>query len=469
MEKFIFVLGSNWKLSLAELDKVLQSPRFKGKIVDYSANIAVVEFEKLHKNQYYINKLEELQYFLGGTQKIGKIYDFLNFQILNWAFPTKIEEYNQLKRARKEIIDLLDKKLEEVFPTIEDEPLFFAVSIYPNFFDDDYYRNVLVKHFLPFLNKKISNILKEKGASKAIYFRYPEKNLKSGNLNPIFPHHVIKYELLREDKAELLFGITEEGLYIGRTFTTDDPNFKKKVDEKRPFKEFKSSISPKLAIMMLNFLGLHKNREKKRVLDPFCGNGTVLLFAYLEDFQIYGTDIDPEKINHTRRNLEWLSEELNLPPINMLNERIKEMDIRKLSNKFEANYFDGIITEPHLGPYYTTEPYYNQVREKIEEELTPMYNTIFEESYKILKPQRRIAIVSPSISVLDAEKDLRINIEKIAQANNFKVIPLLSSRRIANKSDRRLQFRKKTLNSLLEAKESQIIKRKIYCFEKEGN
>ena len=49
MEKFLFVLGSNWKLSLAELDNFLKFSEFKGKIIDYSANIAVVRFEKLHE------------------------------------------------------------------------------------------------------------------------------------------------------------------------------------------------------------------------------------------------------------------------------------------------------------------------------------------------------------------------------------------------------------------------------------
>lgn len=467
MEKYAFVLGSNWKLSLAELDKVLQSPEFKGRIVDYSANIAIVEFEKLHKNQYYINKLQELQFILGGTQKIGEVYDFFNSYILKTAFPAQIDEYNELKRARKEILKVLDQRLEEIFPKIENESMFFTVSIYPIFFDDPYYKNVLVKHFLQFLNKKISNLLKEKGASKAIYFRYPEKNIQSGNLNPIFPHHVIKYELLSETRAEIIFGITEEGLYLARTFTVDDPNFKKKVDEERPHKEFKSSISPKLAIMMSNFLGLYKKRNKKKILDPFCGNGTVLLFALLEDFQIYGADIDPDKVNYTKRNIQWLLEEIELPPMEMLDQKIKQTDIKNLSNKFEENFFDGIVTEPYLGPFYTEEPYYTQVKDKIDNEITPLYKSIFKESYKLLKPNRRISIIAPSISVLDAEKDLRINVRKIAEENNFKTVPLLSSRRIANKSDRRLQFRKKVLYSLLEAKQSQVVKRKIYCFEKE--
>ena len=78
MDRFIFVLGSNWQLSIAELDNYLKYSHNKGKIIDYSANIAVVEFEELHKEKYYINKLMEIQFTLGGCQKIAKIFDFID-------------------------------------------------------------------------------------------------------------------------------------------------------------------------------------------------------------------------------------------------------------------------------------------------------------------------------------------------------------------------------------------------------
>ena len=263
MNKFLFVLGSNWRLSIAELDNVLKNSQFLGKIIDYSANIAIVEFENLHEDRYYVNKLMDLQFLLGGCQKIAKIYDFINILTIQEAFPLEMENYKIIERVRKKILNLLDKSLDEIFPNIKKESLFFAVSIYPNLFDEEYYSKILVRHFLPFLNKEIMNILKQKGAKKALYYQYPQKNIDEGNLNPIFPHHLIKYGLFNADRAEIIFGFTEEGVYIARTFTSDDPSFKKKIDEERPFKEFKSSISPKFAIMMLNFLNLFEERETK--------------------------------------------------------------------------------------------------------------------------------------------------------------------------------------------------------------
>ena len=227
MDKFIFILGSNWQLSIAELDNVLKNSQFKGRITDYSANIAVVEFDTLQEDRYYINRLMELQFMLGGTQKISKIFDFINIQTIHEAFPLHIEKYKLVERIRKKIISILDPVLEKVFQRINKENLFFATSIYPVFYDDEYYSKVLVKHFLPFLNKEIMNILNQKGAKKSLYYKYPEENIKSGNLNPIFPHHLIKYGLFNPDRAEIVFGFTEEGVYIARTYTSDDPNFKK--------------------------------------------------------------------------------------------------------------------------------------------------------------------------------------------------------------------------------------------------
>jgi tRNA G10 N-methylase Trm11 len=466
MDDFLFILGSNFRLSLAELDNVLRNSQFKGRIKDYSANIAVVEFNTLHSDKHYINKLMELQFLLGGCQKIAKIYDFINIRDLNTAFPLKINKYKMVEKVRKKILIILEKALEKIFPKLKKQSIFFAVSIYPNLFDDEYYSKVLVKHFLPFLNKEIMTILIEKGAKKSLYYEYPEENIKSGNLNPIFPHHLIKYGLFNEDRAEIIFGFTEEGVYIGRTFTADDPNFKKIIDEQRPCKEFKSSIAPKLALIMLNFLNLFQERETKKILDPFVGNGTILLFTLIQDFQIYGADFDQVKVNNTIRNINWLFDDILEEPIPyFLEQRIKNIDIENLSNYFKPNFFDGVCTEPSLGPFYREKPYYIQAKKFIETELEPLYDTTFREIYKVLKLNGRISIIAPIISTIDGG-DVQLNVNKIALKYKFNPIQMIDSNRIINKSNIKLQFQKQHLNNLIDAKKGQILKRKIYVYEK---
>jgi len=465
MEKFLMVLGSNWQLSLAELDNVLKNSKYIGKIMDYSANVAIVEFDNLDKHKHYINDLMEFQFILGGTQKIAKVYDFIHIHTIFEAFPLKIEKFHEIQKLRKKILDVISTSLDKIFPKIKNESIFYAVSIYPNLFDNEYYPEVLVKHFLPFLNKEIMKILKKKGAEKALYYQYPEKYIEEGTLNPIFPHHIIKYGLLNRDRAELIFGFTEEGVYIARTYTCDDPNFKRKIDEERPFKEFKSSISPKLSLIMLNLLNLFDNRHKKTILDPFVGNGTIILFALLQDFQIYGSDIDKVKVKNTVRNINWLLNELEEPIPLLFTERIKSTDVEYLSSTFKENFFDGVCTEPELGPFYSKKPYYSEVKELIENKLEPIYRFTFREAYKVLKENKRLCIISPIIETLDGG-EIQVNIEKIANSFNFKLIPLLDINRIINKSNQKLQFRKKQVRTMIDAKKDQIIKRKIYLFEK---
>ncbi|MFX0083276.1 MAG: TRM11 family SAM-dependent methyltransferase [Candidatus Hodarchaeota archaeon] len=467
MDRFIFVLGSNWQLSIAELDYYLRYSQIKGKIIDYSANIAIVEFEELHKEKHYVNKLMEIQFTLGGCQKIAKIFDFIDIQTIQDAFPIKIEKYQNVERNRKKILNIIDKILvgkNLIFPKAY-ESMFYAISIYPNLYDEDYYSKIIVKHFLPFLNKKLMIHLIEKGAVKVLYYKYPEENIKSGNLNPIFPHNVIKYDLLTENRAEIIFGFTEEGVYIGRTFTVDDANFKKKIDEERPFKEFKSSISPKLTLMMLNFLNLFDNRENKNILDPFLGNGTIVLFAILQDFQVYGSDIDEIKVKNTIRNINWLLELLEEEIPIFINNRIVKVDVRELSSHFGQNFFDGICTEPELGPFYLEKPYFNQVKELFDTKLEPLYHDFFGEAYKILKDKGRICFVAPIISTIDGN-DVQLNVEKIAKESKFDLVPIISQNRFFSKKNPKLQFREKSYKTLIDAKRGQIIKRKIYIFEK---
>jgi tRNA G10 N-methylase Trm11 len=217
---------------------------------------------------------------------------------------------------------------------------------------------------------------------------------------------------------------------------------------------------------MLNFLNIFKNRQEKRILDPFVGNGTIALLALIENFQVYGSDVDSQKVIDTKTNLKWLFRELGYEEIPYLDENIKTIEVENLSNEFPESFFDGIVTEPDLGAFYTSEPYYTQVSNEIENKLQPLFTHLFREAYNVLKPKARICLVAPTISVVDDKKDVRLNIVNIANKFNFKMIPLISSERIVNKSNKRLQFRKDEIYSILDAKKNQIVKRKIYVFEK---
>lgn len=47
---------------------------------------------------------------------------------------------------------------------------------------------------------------------------------------------------------------------------------------------------------------------RRRILDPFCGTGTLLQEAALLGFAVYGTDLSEKMIRYSRDNLNWLQE-----------------------------------------------------------------------------------------------------------------------------------------------------------------
>ena len=58
-------------------------------------------FEKLHQDRYYINKLMEIQFILGGCQKIAKIYDFIDINTILDAFPFQINNFKYVEKTSK--------------------------------------------------------------------------------------------------------------------------------------------------------------------------------------------------------------------------------------------------------------------------------------------------------------------------------------------------------------------------------
>lgn len=428
MEKFLFILGKNWRLSLAEIDTYLKQPKYSGIITDYSANVAVVEF---NQTSISLEDLGDLMVRLGSVQKIGRMYDFIDRTTMENAFPIDIEENRSLIYDAREFIEqVLTDVIQAIFPEIKNHKFFIANSIYPQAFNTPYYKHILVKHFLHYLNKNISTILKKNEASKAIYFRYPQKNIQSGNLNPIFPHHFFRYRLYEEDRAELLFCLTEEGLYIGRTITVVDSNFQKQMDEERPFTEFRQNIPPKFAKTLISLLGLKTPLGKRRILDPFCGTGTIPQFAQMMGIQGYGSDIEEKFVLGARKNLEYTAELLQHPlePETYL-QRIKKSNIENVHSIFSANWFDGIATEPVLLPFYHQAPSLEEAERTLKEEVLPLYQTLCTQAMRLLKPGARLAVVSP---IIDAQNDEKIALPIISLAEDagLQALQLLQGERL---------------------------------------
>ncbi|MHA1584479.1 MAG: TRM11 family SAM-dependent methyltransferase [Promethearchaeota archaeon] len=461
-------MGKNWRLALAEIDTFLQLPAYSGNILDYSANSAIVEFNRDNISDEFIG---DLMVRLGSVQKIGRMLDFLDRETFENAFPVDIEgSFNRamVYAGRRYLDKSLSEVMFELFPKIKNQKFFVATSIYPEAFSDPYYKEYLVKYFLHYVNKFFNTHLKEEGAKQAIYYKYPQKNLDSGNLNPIFPHHFFRYRLYEPNRVEILYCLTEEGMYIGKTITVSDSNFQKMMDEERPYTEFKQSIPPKFAKTLTSFLGIQPPLNDKKIYDPFCGTGTLLQFAYMIDFQPIGSDILKKQVEATRNNLQYTASLLEQQiPKKILHKQIFQSDIADVNKRLEDNSIDGIATEPVLLPFYREAPTIREAKQAMDEIVVPLYHNLLKQAFRLLKPNTRIAFVSPVIHTKERQR-IGLPIQSFAEELGFKSVQLLKKDRILEKEQPRFNLQRPDIKTLFDTG-SKYLSREFFVFVKPKN
>lgn len=127
--------------------------------------------------------------------------------------------------------------------------------------------------------------------------------------------------------------------YFVKLFALQDINSYSLRDYQKPYRDAKLGMHPpKLSQIMLNLAG-----EANVVYDPFCGTGTVLMEAALQHKVVVGSDIQPENIFGTIKNLEWLRDNFDIDYVEM---NIFQSDARQIDDMHNA---DVIVTEGYLG------------------------------------------------------------------------------------------------------------------------
>lgn len=102
-------------------------------------------------------------------------------------------------------------------------------------------------------------------------------------------------------------------------------------------------LPPKLAKMLIN---LAQIPATARLLDPFCGSGTIITEAALMGYtDLIGSDIDAQAIEATEQNLSWMQKTYKL---NFACELFRS-DVMNLATHLAPHSIAAIITEPYLG------------------------------------------------------------------------------------------------------------------------
>lgn len=196
---------------------------------------------------------------------------------------------------------------------------------------------------------------------------------------------------LDEKGFEFLIQKTMSGYNLAKTLAVQPFESFSSRDYGRPGRDSESGmLPPKLAMMMIN---LTEAKLDDKILDPFCGSGTIVSEALLLGYHdVVGTDLSEKAIADSRQNLAWLSE--NFGVINTSYFFVEQVAVENLSQKFAPESITAIATEPYLGKPKRGNEAVDQLKNEAHE-LANLYTTAFSEFKKILRPGGRVVFIIP--------------------------------------------------------------------------
>lgn len=163
--------------------------------------------------------------------------------------------------------------------------------------------------------------------------RFPSFALDSHSLVAIKKRHITEINILEDD----------QGIFLSLTSAVHDFEGWAARDRFKPYRNVKRGMMPpKLARMMVNIAARGENGLT--IADPFCGTGTIILEALMREHNVIASDLMPDAIAGTQKNILWLLEKHT--EINTQHEVIVS-DATQLHR--HINHVDCIVTEPFMG------------------------------------------------------------------------------------------------------------------------
>lgn len=241
-------------------------------------------------------------------------------------------------------------------------------------------------------------------------------------------------EILKKDLLEKDFVLlkTESKIFLGKTISVYDPFDFKKRDMERPFQRPLQGMPIRIAKILLN---LARVTENSKVLDPFCGYGTIVQEACSISAEAFGTDLDDYAIKAAEGNMNWFQGEYG-KKCRFIFSCTNAFDLVKV---FGKEKFDAVVSEPNLGP-----PLKKTTEDEafgIIEELEDFYSKSLPPIVSVLKKGGRLSIIFPKI---------RAGKHKFFEMDLKRVLPESL----------------KLVHEFEDARENQTTIRKIFVFEK---
>ena len=365
MNKYVFVLGNNYKLSILEILNYFNVNNLSYEGPVYSSKILILS----SKNEIDCQNMIDI---LGGTIKIGK-------------FMSEVDDINE-NVFEEIILDNCNKN----------KRISFGFDIF--LLKDKF--NFKIKN----LGLTIKNNLKTNyGCSCRL--------VMDKNIDILSSVTTTKNNLLKENGFEFLITKIDSKFLIFKIESSQDFENYSDMDFGRPGRDSNSGmLPPKLAKMMINISKFIDNKNIT-VLDPFCGSGTMIAELILLGYKnIIGSDISERAIDDSKENTNWIIERYNIKEEDF-NIYIFKEDIENIDSKIKKDEIDLIVTEPYLGPADLNISDIKRI-EKVIYDLELSYVDAFEKMYDILKKNGEIIIVFPvfKININNKISFLKLNI-----------------------------------------------------------
>lgn len=177
---------------------------------------------------------------------------------------------------------------------------------------------------------------------------------------------------------------------IGKTIAVVDHIGYRQRDLERPVQDPRITIPPKLARILVNLAACKKGET---LLDPFCGLGTILGEAIMSGLNVIGVDIEFDKVEGARKNLNWL---LNKYDIKDSKVELFRGYAENLNKVLGRRVVDGVATEPILLPPLKHLPT-DQEAERMLEQSSKIYYKSLPSISRHLKTGGRLAMVLPCV------------------------------------------------------------------------
>jgi len=187
-----------------------------------------------------------------------------------------------------------------------------------------------------------------------------------------------------EDGFELLVVLDGPRMIVALTYGVQDVDWYSKRDYDRPARSaVVGMLPPKLAQILVN------TTSASTVVDPFCGTGVVLQEALLNGRAAVGSDLSPEMVEASRKNLTWLSGAAGraLPSWNVELADAKQVLLPDLDI--------AVVSEGYLGPNLSTPPAPAELA-KIQVEMLDLYRSTLKNFARQLEPGTEIALCVPA-------------------------------------------------------------------------